>query len=149
MAKSHTPAYQITMITNPISNLMIQSYIRLQILSHIQVNIALSCQSWLCNLFSSVDLIQEIESNSVGSPVSDFTDENFEELVEYEDNMDSMFCSNSYPAVDDPASGRYTEIARHGIVDCKGDDPLGRKIIVVYAHKLPPVKQIDHGQLLR
>lgn len=87
----------------------------------------------------------------MGSPVSDFTDENFEEeLAEAcEENLDSMFCSSSYPAFDDPTNDKYLDIAKYGIVDVKGDDSLGRKIIVLYAYKLPPVKQIDHSRFLR
>lgn len=108
--------------------------------------------SVICDKYAFlVDLIQEIDSNGMGSPVSDFTDENFEEeLAEAcEENMDSMFCSSSYPAFDDPTNDKYLDIAKYGIVDVKGDDSLGRKIIVVYAYKLPPVKQIDHSRFLR
>lgn len=96
-------------------------------------------------------MIQEIDSNGMmGSPVQDFIDENFEEeLAEAcEENLDSMlYCS--YPAVDAPTDDRFVDISKYGIVDVKGDDLYGRKIIVVYACKLPPVKQIDHARLLR
>lgn len=87
----------------------------------------------------------------MGSPVFHFTDENFEEeLTEAcEENLDSMLYSFSYPAVDAPAADRFLDISKYGIVDVKGDDLFGRKIIVVYACKLPPVKQIDHSRLLR
>ncbi|CAG9832351.1 unnamed protein product [Diabrotica balteata] len=101
-------------------------------------------------LAHTVDMIQA-ESNSMGSPISDFTDDNFEEeLAEAcEENLDSlMFCSTSYPEVGDTAPEKFSEISRYGIVDVKGDDADGRKIIVVYACKLPQIKEIDHGLLL-
>ncbi|CAH1098727.1 unnamed protein product [Psylliodes chrysocephalus] len=98
----------------------------------------------------TVGMIQ-VESNSMGSPISDFTDDNFEEeLAEAcEENLDSlMFCSTSYPEVGDTAPEKFSEISRYGIVDVKGDDSDGRKIIVVYACKLPQIKEIDHTLLL-
>ncbi|KAJ8962980.1 hypothetical protein NQ317_009027 [Molorchus minor] len=97
----------------------------------------------------TVDLIN-VESNSMGSPISDFTEDNFEEeLAEAcEENFDSLFCSTSYPEVGDTPPEKFVEIARHGIVDVKGDDSDGRKVIVVYACKLPPIKEIDHPLLL-
>lgn len=94
----------------------------------------------------------QVESNSMGSPISDFTDDNFEEeLAEAcEENLDSlMFCSTSYPEVGDTAPEKFSEISRYGIVDVKGDDSDGRKIIVVYACKLPQIKEIDHTLLLK
>lgn len=73
-----------------------------------------------------------------------------EELAEAcEENMDSMFCSSSYPAVDAPMDEKFSDIEAYGIVDVKGDDSFGRKIIVVYAYKLPPIKYIDHSRFLR
>lgn len=95
-----------------------------------------------------------MESNgAMGSPISDFTEDNFEEeLAEpcLEENFDSLtFCSTSYPVVGDAPPEKFAEIAKYGIVDVKGDDSVGRKVIVVYACKLPPVKEIDHGLLLR
>lgn len=96
-------------------------------------------------------MIQELDSNELGSPVSDFTDENFEEeLAEVaEESMDSLaFCPSSYPPVDDPNSDKFLDIAQYGIVDVKGDDSVGRKIIVVYACKLPPVIKMDHQRFL-
>lgn len=97
----------------------------------------------------TVDLMQEIESNGMGSPVSDFTDENYEEeLAEAcEEGLDSLIYT-SYPEVDD-SSDKFLDIAKYGIVDVKGDDAVGRKVIVVYACKLPLVKEIDHSRFLR
>ncbi|XP_030753735.1 rho GTPase-activating protein 1 isoform X1 [Sitophilus oryzae] len=98
-----------------------------------------------------------IEANgvmSMTSPVGDFTDENYEEeLAEAcEENFDSLiFTSSSYPEVgvsDGNGSEKYMEIEKYGIVDVKGDDALGRKVIVVYAFRLPPHGKIDHGLLL-
>lgn len=87
----------------------------------------------------------------MGSPIGDFTDDNYEEeLAEAcEENYDGLFCSTSYPEVGDAPSEKFSEISRYGIVDVKGDDSVGRKIIVVYACKLPPIKEINHALLLR
>lgn len=91
----------------------------------------------------------DMGSNGMGSPVSDFTDENFEEeLAEAcEEGLDSLIYM-SYPEVDDTGD-KFLDIAKYGIVDVKGDDSLGRKVIVVYACKLPLVKEIDHSRFLR
>ncbi|XP_074026734.1 rho GTPase activating protein at 68F isoform X9 [Leptinotarsa decemlineata] len=99
----------------------------------------------------TVDAFQ-IQANSIGSPMSDFTDEDFEEeLAEAcEENLHSlMYCSTSYPEVGVTPPEKFSEIAKLGIVDVKGDDCDGRKIIVVYACKLPPVKEVNHSLLLR
>lgn len=88
----------------------------------------------------------------MSSPVCEFTEDNFEEeLAEAcEENFDSfLFCSTSYPEVGDTPPEKFAEISKYGIVDVKGDDSDGRKIIVVYACKLPPIKEIDHTLLLR
>ncbi|KAJ8915778.1 hypothetical protein NQ315_004590 [Exocentrus adspersus] len=97
----------------------------------------------------SADFIH-IESNRMSSPVCEFTEDNFEEeLAEAcEENFDSLFCSTSYPEVGDTPPEKFADIAKYGIVDVKGDDSDGRKMIVVYACKLPPVKEIDHTLLL-
>ncbi|XP_018573540.1 rho GTPase-activating protein 8 [Anoplophora glabripennis] len=91
-----------------------------------------------------------IESNRMSSPVCEFTEDNFEEeLAEAcEENFDSLFCSTSYPEVGDTSPEKFADISKYGIVDVKGDDSDGRKIIVVYACKLPPVKEIDHTLFL-
>ncbi|KAL3276255.1 hypothetical protein HHI36_020970 [Cryptolaemus montrouzieri] len=95
----------------------------------------------------SIEFI-EIESNAT-SPIEDFPEENFEELAEAcEENSYSLMYCPSYPAVDDSTIDKYADIAKYGIVDVKGDDSVGRKIIVVYACKLPPVKEINHSLLL-
>lgn len=85
----------------------------------------------------------------MGSPVSSFTDENFEEeLAEAcEEGFDSLIYT-SYPEVGD-SSDKFFDVAKYGIVDVKGDDALGRKVIVVYACKLPLAKEIDHSRFLR
>ncbi|XP_066148160.1 rho GTPase-activating protein 8-like isoform X1 [Euwallacea fornicatus] len=103
----------------------------------------------------SADFIH-IESNGVmtmgTSPVAEFTDENYEEeLADARDeNFDSLiFTTSSYPEVgEDSASEQFSGIAKYNIVDVKGDDSVGRKVIVLYASRLPPAKEIDHGLLL-
>nr|CAI5848506.1 unnamed protein product [Callosobruchus analis] len=99
----------------------------------------------------TADLITMESNGGVSSPICEFTEDNFEEeLAEAcEESFDSlMFCSTSYPEVGDTPPEKFHEISRYGIVDVKGDDAVGRKIIVVYACKLPPIKEIDHGLLL-
>lgn len=96
---------------------------------------------------NAVDLMAEIESNGMGSPVSDFTDENYDELAEpYEDPLNSFF--SSYTELGD-TTDNFRDISRYSIVDVKGDDSVGRKIIVVYACKLPPVNEINHEHFLQ
>lgn len=100
----------------------------------------------------TVELIQEIESNGMESPVSDFTDDNFEEQLSHAPQIcagiDSL--SLSYPAVDDDSDpcGTFEDIANLGIVDVVGDDTVGRRCIVVYACKLPSNKELDHTRFL-
>lgn len=43
----------------------------------------------------------------------------------------------------------YKDIAEHGIVEVAGDDTLGRKVISVYACRLPPISSINHQRLLK
>lgn len=89
-----------------------------------------------------IDLV-DAESNGMGSPVSDFTDENFDELLNGPASFSSFI--DTYPEVD---GTNLSEIARYGIVDVKGDDSDGRKVIVVYACKLPPTDKINHNNFL-
>ncbi|KAJ8948856.1 hypothetical protein NQ318_013509 [Aromia moschata] len=102
------------------------------------------------NVIAHTAELINVESNGMGSPISDFTEDNFEEeLAEAcEENFDSLFCSTSYPEVGDTPPEKFSEISKYGIIDVKGDDSDGRKIIVVYACKLPPVKEIDHSLFL-
>lgn len=86
----------------------------------------------------------DVESNGMGSPVSDFTDENFDELLNGPASFSSLVI-DTYPEVD---GVDFNEIARYGIVDVKGDDSDGRKVIVVYACKLPPTDKINHNKFL-
>lgn len=92
----------------------------------------------------TVDLMAEIESNGMASPVSDFTEDNYDELVEaFEEAYNS-----SYKELGDETDN-FRDISSLGIVDVKGDDSVGRKIIVVYACKLPPVSTINHEHFLK
>lgn len=43
----------------------------------------------------------------------------------------------------------FTDLAKHGIIEMAGDDLVGRKIIAIYACKLPPNNTIDHDKLLK
>lgn len=85
------------------------------------------------------------------SPVSDFTDDNFEEQLSSAPQVCAGIDSLSYPAVDDESEpcDLYEDIARFGIVDVVGDDTLGRRVIVVYACKLPSNKEMDHTRFLQ
>lgn len=93
---------------------------------------------------NEIDSLQDIEPDSMPSP--DFTMDHFDELAA-EDNYDSLV-SNSYPELDSDTTERFLNISSLGIVDVKGDDAAGRKIIVVYACKLPDINKIDHQLLL-
>lgn len=87
----------------------------------------------------------------MSSPIDDFTEDNFEvELAEPgEETLESYLYSPSYPEVDDSGSNKFADVSKYRIVDVKGDDSVGRKIIVVYACRLPPVQEINHGLFLR
>lgn len=50
---------------------------------------------------------------------------------------------------EDLSNEDYTDIEKYGILEVAGDDPYGRKIIVVSACKLPSNKVIDHQRLLK
>jgi Rho GTPase-activating protein 1 len=39
--------------------------------------------------------------------------------------------------------------ARHGLIEMAGDDMFGRKIITIYACRLPAANAIDHQKLLK
>ncbi|XP_017774968.1 PREDICTED: rho GTPase-activating protein 1-like isoform X1 [Nicrophorus vespilloides] len=95
----------------------------------------------------AIDLLQEMDPDEIASPVSEFIDDNFE--AELADNTDINFQSmlSSYPEVGE-AVEKFMMIDKCGIVDVKGDDSVGRKIIVVYACKLPQVNKIDHQKFL-
>ncbi|CAG9761830.1 unnamed protein product [Ceutorhynchus assimilis] len=103
----------------------------------------------------SADFIH-VEPNGVmamgTSPVAEFIDENYEEeLADARDeNFDSLaFTTSSYPEVGESVGlEKFSEIAKYNIVDVKGDDAVGRKVIVLYASRLPPAKEIDHGLFL-
>lgn len=43
----------------------------------------------------------------------------------------------------------FSDIAKFGIVEVAGDDYFGRKIITIYACKLPPNKALDFNRLLK
>lgn len=43
----------------------------------------------------------------------------------------------------------FTDLAKYGIIEMAGDDLYGRKIITIYACKLPPNNTIDHDKLLK
>ena len=92
-----------------------------------------------------------MESNGINSPIADFTDDNFEEELAdpSEENLDGLMYSPSYPVVDDSPTSTFAYIDNYKIVDVKGDDSLGRKIIVVYAHRLPPSAEINHVLFLK
>ena len=84
------------------------------------------------------------------SPVSDGTiEENFEEELVNAPVITAGVDSLSYPFVDDETEEDFSEIAKYGIVEVVGDDTYGRKVIVVSACKLPPLKELDRALFLR
>ena len=88
------------------------------------------------------NLMDEMESSGMGSNASDFTEDNFDEMLSEPESFNNF----SYPAVSDDIN--FNEIARYGIIDIKGDDSDGRKVIVVYACKLPPTDRLNHNTFL-
>ena len=43
----------------------------------------------------------------------------------------------------------FSDIAKHGIVEVVGDDVYGRKVITIYACRLPSNKSLDFNHLLK
>jgi Rho GTPase-activating protein 1 len=74
----------------------------------------------------------------------DLIEENFEDAF-----MSSNFNSVDYSGGDDDAQDDYKDIARHGIVEVAGDDKYSRKVIVIYACRLPSNKTFNHMRFLR
>lgn len=57
--------------------------------------------------------------------------------------------SNSVSAPTELTSEDLQTFARHGIIEMAGDDMFGRKIITIYACRLPLADAIDHQKLLK
>lgn len=43
----------------------------------------------------------------------------------------------------------FSDLAEHEIIEMVGDDSFGRKVITIYACRLPPSDNLDHNRLLR
>lgn len=100
------------------------------------------------------DHIDELGQDFLESPVSDGTiEENFEEeLVNAPKLLESGPESMLYSLRNDDedlTDEDYSDIEKYGIVEVAGDDPYGRKVIIVSACKLPSNKVIDHQRLLK
>ena len=104
---------------------------------YVITNVTNMCTDLMTNLMS------EMESSGMESKASYFTEDNFNEMLSEPE------CSNnsSSPTVNDDDIN-FNEIARYGIIDIIGDDSDGRKVIVVYACKLPPTDMINHDKFL-
>lgn len=78
-------------------------------------------------------------------------DENFEEALK--EQYSSLGLASLEPAPAFPEGGpedeSFEDIACHGIVGVAGDDRLARKIITIYACRLPSNKTFDYAKFLR
>lgn len=91
------------------------------------------------------DLVQ-ISHDYLESPVSDGTiEENFEKELGAEGGGEATAAKSGAAAHVD---ADYSDIAQHGVVDIVGDDPYGRKVVVVSACKLPCNKTFNHDKFL-
>lgn len=50
---------------------------------------------------------------------------------------------------DDGEEEDFSDLAEHEIIEMVGDDSFGRKVITIYACRLPPSVHLDHNRLLR
>lgn len=97
--------------------------------------------------------------NYLESP-DELMEENFEEALGEamdgrmdEQRLDQLLTQNSV-GNNVSASSELTDedlqtFARYGIIEMAGDDMFGRKIITIYACRLPPANAIDHQKLLK
>ena len=53
------------------------------------------------------------------------------------------------PTEDPTEEEDFADIARHSIVEVCGDDQFARKVITIYASRLPDRRHLDHQRLLR
>ncbi|EEB11750.1 Rho-GTPase-activating protein, putative [Pediculus humanus corporis] len=98
--------------------------------------------------------INDLDQDFLESPVSDGTiEENFEaELVNAPTLLDGGLDSLQYNVKNDEedlSDEDFSDIEKYGIVEVAGDDPYGRKVIVVSACKLPSNKELNHQRLLK
>lgn len=61
------------------------------------------------------------------------------------ETMNTQNLNKNNPKADED----YTDLAKYGIIEMAGDDLFGRKIITIYACKLPMNNTIDHDKLLK
>lgn len=102
-------------------------------------------------------------SNDLGYPYlespDDIIEENFEEAFRegyFSSGFDSLMSTDCNEAnghndelEEEHEEDDYKDIAEHGIVEVAGDDIYGRKVISIYACRLPPNQSINHQRLLK
>ena len=82
------------------------------------------------------------------------SDENFEDAFREAAELDetgSLSDLNDNPDDEDETSENedYADIAKYEIVEVVGDDSYGRKVITIYACRLPSNKELNHSRLLK
>lgn len=82
-------------------------------------------------------------------------DENFEEAFKDAMNGDAdgnlgteRDCTDD-EELDEPESDDFSDVAKYEIVEVVGDDSYGRKVITIYACRLPSNKDLNHNRLLK
>lgn len=102
------------------------------------------------------DLMSGDGSSSTSSPYldspNDLLEENFEEAFrsnifqQADESQDELAKAlRNTPMQDED----FSDISQHGTVEVAGDDLFGRRIITIYACRLPSDKKIHHHRLLR
>jgi len=87
------------------------------------------------------DVVPEEETCPTDFLTSPSEEDNFEEVLPDEGPPSVLVAPQTAPP--------FADIARHGVVEVVGDDPYGRKVVVVAACKLPDNRGFDHAKFLQ
>lgn len=74
-----------------------------------------------------------------------------QEMANKSKMSNSNLCSSDQNRSSNPdaSCSDFGDIAKYGIVDVSCDDAYGRKVITIYAYRLPANNLIDHNLLLK
>ncbi|RWS25290.1 rho GTPase-activating protein 8-like protein [Leptotrombidium deliense] len=97
-----------------------------------------------------MDISQASNIAYLESP-DDLMEENFEEAFRDSLIVDGIEGESNHFSKDSVYSEEedYSDIAEHGIVEVSSDDAYGRKVITIYACRLPSNKSFNHNRFLK
>ncbi|RWS08072.1 rho GTPase-activating protein 8-like isoform X2 [Dinothrombium tinctorium] len=93
-----------------------------------------------------MDLSQGANIPYLESP-DHFDDENFEEAFAVDETDCGILVKDKLYIDED--DNDYSDIAKYGIVEVSADDAYGRKVIMIYACRLPSNKVLNHNRFLK